>query len=206
MDNVNLAKVYKEYYSAKGTPSCFQAGEGKFITIPGRGEPGGDLFQDRVSALYQVGYGLRAGYKKEGRVFTVAKLEGFWWSDDDDEGEAFLAIPRSEWNWKLLIRLPDFVSLAEVDVFKQQENKKIPDSVRMVEGEIIDQGNSAHILHKGPFSEESATLEVLDKYLEKNGIRKIGRHHEIYLSDFRRTEPEKLKTILMYQVQAADDS
>lgn len=201
MDNFNLTKVYKEYYSARLKPSCFPAGEGRFITVVGRGEPGGDDFQEKVSALYQTGYGIRAKYKSEDRAFTMAKLEGFWWSDNDDEGEAFLAIPRSEWNWKLLIRLPDFVSLADVEAFKKQGHKKITRTVPAIEGELIDQGTSAHILHKGPFSEESKTLDVLDRFLETNDFKKIGRHHEIYLSDFRRTDPEKLKTILMYQVQ-----
>lgn len=198
MENQNLIKIFKEYYGAKKKPSVFKAGKGIFITTIGRGEPGGEMFTDRVGLLYKTGYSIRARQKKKGNLFTVAKLEGFWWSDNDAQGEEFLAIPREEWNWKLIIRMPDFVTLDDIE-----EEIKVLASKGMevpVSGEIIDQGQAAHILHLGPFSEETTTLKELDQFIDEQGLKKTGGHHEIYISDFRKVDESKLKTILMYEV------
>jgi len=202
MENVNLTKVFKEYYSAKKKPSCFKAGKGKFLTVVGRGEPGGEVFSDKVEALFSLAYGVRAEYKAKGKVFTVAKLEGFWWADNDEQGEEFLAIPRSEWNWKLLIRMPDFISFDGLEELKGKVAKKKTQSVLDIKGEVIDQGTAVHIMHVGPFATETGTLNLMDEYLKAEGIKKTGLHHEIYLSDFRKVDQEKMKTILMYEVDA----
>jgi hypothetical protein len=91
---LDLAKEYKSYYTAKTTPEIVEIDEGKFLAVEGRGAPGGEEFQAKVGALYSLAYGVKMLMKKEGKNFTVAKLEGLWWVDSD---RPYMEVPREEW-------------------------------------------------------------------------------------------------------------
>jgi hypothetical protein len=112
------------------------------------------------------------------------------------------APPREEWNWKSMIRMPDFVTDKQMEETRKQvlEKKKIKEANR-VKLETFHEGVSAQVMHVGPFSEEGATGKKLHRFIEDNGYVMRGIHHEIYLSDIRRVPPERLKTILRQPIE-----
>lgn len=196
---LDLAKEFKAYYTAKTTPEIVEIVEGKFLTILGKGEPGGDEFSSKVEAMYSLAYGVKNICKKQERDFTVPKLEGLWWVESDMPA---LEVPREEWRWKLLIRMPDFVSLdtvekAKEDVFK----KKGVELIKEIKLEEINEGKCVQVLHIGPYSTELENIEKMRDFMNKNDLVENGLHHEIYLSDPRKVMPEKMKTILRQPVE-----
>ncbi|KYH38455.1 MAG: hypothetical protein AYL30_004560 [Candidatus Hecatellales archaeon B24] len=198
---LDLAKEYKSYYTAKTTPEIVDIGEGKFLTVEGRGAPGGDEFQAKVGALYSLAYGVKMLMKKEGRDFKVAKLEGLWWVDSD---RPYMEVPREEWRWKLLIRQPEFVTSEIVEKAKQEViRKKKMKLVNKVKFERMKEGKCVQILHIGPYSAEPESLAKMRKLMEEENLAENGRHHEIYLvmAYPRKVPEEKLKTILRQPVK-----
>jgi len=144
--------------------------------------------------------------KKEGKDFVVAKLEGLWWVDSD---KPYTEVPREEWRWKLLIRMPDFVTSeivekARLEVMKKKK-KKMKDVggglLKEVKFEKMKEGKCVQILHIGPYSTEPETLAKMYEFMKDNGLVYNGPHHEIYLSDPRRAPEEKLKMILRQPVK-----
>jgi len=196
---LDLTKEYKTYYTAKTTPEIVEIEEGKFLTIEGKGTPGGDEFQAKVGALYSLAYGVKMLMKKESKDFTVAKLEGLWWVDSD---KPYTEVPREEWRWKLLIRQPEFVTPEIVEKARQEviEKKKV-DLVNEVKFEKMKEGKCVQILHIGPYSTEPESLEKMYNLMKEKGLVYNGLHHEIYLSDPRKVAPEKMKTILRQPVK-----
>jgi len=196
---LDLTKEYKTYYTAKTTPEIVEIEEGKFLTIEGKGAPGGDEFQAKVGALYSLAYGIKMLMKKEGKDFTVAKLEGLWWVDSD---KPYTEVPREEWRWKLLIRQPEFVTPEIVEKARQEviEKKKL-ELVNEVKFEKMKEGKCVQILHIGPYSTEPESLEKMYNLMKEEGLVYNGFHHEIYISDPRKVAPEKMKTILRQSVR-----
>lgn len=194
---LDLVKEYKSYYSARLKPEVIEFDEAYYITISGRGEPGGGEFKAKVSALYTVAYTIKNLMKHSGRDFVVPKLEGFWWVESD---KPYYEVPRNEWYWKLLIRMPEYITPAIVEEAKIKAAKK-PSLVSAVKFERIHLGKCVQILHIGPYSTEPESIAEMHKLMEERGLKPRGYHHEIYLSDPRRTPPEKLKTILRQPVE-----
>ncbi len=202
MSKLDLRKEFRPFYTAKRKPAIVDVPAGRFLTITGRGEPGGDAYRAALNALYSVAYTLKFRCKKEGRDFTVMALESLWWWDAPAApGEA---PPREEWNWKSMIRQPDFVTeeMAEAAKEEAKAKKGLPEIDRVVL-ETFDEGLSAQIMHVGPYSEEGPTIERLHAFIAENGYRPRGLHHEIYLSDPRRTPPERWRTIIRQPVERA---
>jgi len=207
MEKLDLTKLYKEYYTAKPKPEITQIESAQFLAIDGKGDPSGKTFADNVQALYSTAYTVKFSFKELGRDFTVPKLEGLWWIDEKKYSgisivEAPTKIPRSEWEYRLLIRMPDYVSEQSVtQCIGQIVSKKKMTRAKKIRLIAMEEGKCVQMLHVGSFEREVDTLKLigefmLDQYLEKNGY-----HHEIYLSDFRKTPPEKLKTILREPVK-----
>jgi len=196
---LDLVKEYKTYYTTKTNPELVEFNEIPFLTIAGKGEPGGGEFTSKVEALYSLAYGVKNIYKKQGKDFAVPKLEGLWWvNSDKPAGE----VPREEWQWKLLIRLPDFVTLevfekTREEVFKKKRLK----STKEIKLEKIIEGRSVQVMHLGPYSIESETIKKMKDFMKKNDLVENGLHHEIYLSDPRKMAAEKMKTILRQPVK-----
>jgi len=139
--------------------------------------------------------------KKEGRDFTVAKLEGLWWVDSD---RPYIEVPREEWRWKLLIRQPEFVTSEIVKKARQEVmKKKKMELVNEVKFEKMKEGKCVQILHIGPYSAEPESLAKMRKLMEDENLAENGRHHEIYLvmAYPRKAPEEKLKTILRQPVK-----
>ncbi|HEC75664.1 MAG TPA: hypothetical protein ENI33_00185 [Thermoplasmatales archaeon] len=196
---VDLTKEYKTYYTAKTTPEIVEIEEGKLLAIEGKGAPGGEEFQAKVGALYSLAYGIKMMMKKEGKDFTVAKLEGLWWVDSD---KPYTEVSREEWRWKLLIRQPEFVTSEIVERARQEVvKKKKLELVNEVNFEKMKEGKCIQILHIGPYSTEPESLEKMYNLMKKKGLVYNGFHHEIYISDPRKVAPEKMKTILRQPVK-----
>ncbi|MEW6102336.1 MAG: GyrI-like domain-containing protein [bacterium] len=186
---IDLAKEYRAYYTAKTTPEIVEIEEGKFLIIEGKGSPDGDEFQDKISALYSLSYGVKMLLKKGRRDFTVAKLEGLWWVDSD---KLYTKVPREEWRWKLLLRQPEFISSEIVEKAKKEviKKKKI-ELVNEIKFERMKEGKCVQILHIGPYSTEPESLAKMYKLMEEKNLVYNGFHHEIYLSDPRKVSNEK---------------
>jgi hypothetical protein len=201
MDKLDLTKKYKRYFTAKATPEIIKVEPAQFLSITGKGDPSEPAFANNIEALYSTAYVIKFAFKAKGMDFVVSKLEGLWWYDEKKYPgktmETAVDVPRSDWQYKLLIRMPEYIS--EPDVTNAKEivltKKNIPLAKEVAYFEMTE-GKSVQMLHVGPFSTELETLKKMGAFITANNFAKNGLHHEIYLSDFRKTEPGKLKTIL----------
>jgi len=207
MEKLDLTKEYKSYYTAKPKPEITTVEEAQFLSIVGKGDPSDKLFAENIEALYSVAYTIKFAFKALNKDFVVAKLEGLWWFDETNYKNISIAespqlIPRSEWEYRLLIRLPEFVSKTDIDTaIKIVLDKKWIQKAKLIELFKMNEGKVVQMLHVGPFDKEPETLKVMMEFIHEHKFLKNGFHHEIYLSDFRKTEPAKLKTILREPVK-----
>jgi hypothetical protein len=195
---VDVFKEHKAEYATPKAPAFIQTTPGLYLTVEGQGAPEGQEFQGKIAAIYGVAYTIKFTKKKlTGQNFKIAPLEGLWWVDED----------RSRWKWKLLVRVPDF--LTERDLASAREellHKGKGEDTPEVKLETIDEGECVQVLHLGPYENETPTIEALHAFAENKGIVIVGPHHEIYLSDPRRTAPERIKTIIRYAVKETSAS
>ena len=199
MEKTDLLKQDKEYYSAKNKPEIKEFDELKFLTIIGKGEPAGIEFTKAIEASYPLAYGIKKIYKNQEMDFAVPKLEGLWWVNSEENA---LEVPKSEWHWKLLIRIPDFVISKEFEKAKTEViKKKGIEKIYEIAFEKITEGKCIQIMHIGPYSTEPETIKQMKEFMKQNGLVENGLHHEIYISDPRKTIPEKMKTILRQPVK-----
>ncbi|MFQ5758948.1 MAG: GyrI-like domain-containing protein [Candidatus Bathyarchaeia archaeon] len=199
---IDLRKQLKHLYSSSKKPSIIDVPPAKFLTISGRGKPGGEAYQAALNALYSVAYTVKFKAKAAGNDFAVMTLEGLWWFDDPQA--SFDEVPREEWNWKSMIRQPGFITPQMVTEAKAKAKKK--KGLKEIDSVILEEfheGLSAQIMHVGPFSEEGETIAILHKFILEKGYRVRGCHHEIYMSDIRRTAPERWKTIIRQPIERA---
>ena len=186
-------------YAASAAPRLVDVAAAPFLTVTGRGAPGGEAFTAAVGALFGGAWTIRMARKRAGQAFKVAPLEGLWWGRTFD-GD-FTAEPRDAWNWTLLVRVPAFVSPADLRAAQAVlAAKGRLDAERLVKLERLREGRCVQALHLGPYSEERPTIERMLAFAAERGLRFRGRHHEIYLSDMRRVAPEKRRTILRVPV------
>ncbi len=199
MQKLNLVKEYKTYYKAKKKPETVIFDEANYLSIEGKGEPAGKVFVSKIEALYPLAYGIKKMCKEQDKDFGVPKLEGLWWVEGNKPA---LEVPRKEWFWKLLIRMPEFVTIEMMQSIQPEVvKKKKNDLIQEISFETFTEGKCAQIMHIGPYSTEHETINTLTEFISQNGQSISGLHHEIYLSDPRKTEPSKLKTIIRYPVK-----
>ncbi|MDQ4139099.1 MAG: GyrI-like domain-containing protein [Bacteroidota bacterium] len=207
MEKLDLVKYFKTYYSAKTKPELVHIEEASFLSIRGKGDPANQDFAARIKALYSVAYSLKFKFKELKQDFTVAKLEGLWWFDEErypnlTMTESRQKVPRSDWEYRLLIRMPEYVNQNILTTaINEAAAKKQLDLVKEIELYQMAEGKVVQMLHVGPFAEELKTLIQMHEFIQAHGWQKNGKHHEIYLSDFNKTAPAKLKTILREPVK-----
>ncbi|MDR3680028.1 MAG: GyrI-like domain-containing protein [Flavipsychrobacter sp.] len=168
-----------------------------YLMVDGYGDPNNSqLFQDAVSALYTLSYTIKFMIKKgEQQIdYGVMPLEGLWWTDNMKD---FSMEDKASWKWTLMIMQPDFVTEQVIEEAKLRAAKKkdLP-LLSQVRFESMEEGECVQTLYTGPYREETATIIKLHNYIKDMGYNMRGKHREIYLSDMRRTAPEKLKTII----------
>jgi hypothetical protein len=189
-------------YRARQTPELVDVPELQFLMIDGHGDPNvSERYREAIQALYGVSYALKFGLKRAGGPnYKVSPLEGLWWVADMTH---FSTEDKSAWNWTAMIKQPASVTpeLVEETVDEVAEKKRLP-AVRELRLERFAEGQSAQILHLGPYADEGPTIERLHAFIEERGYTTRGKHHEIYLGDPRRSAPERLKTIIRQPISA----
>ena len=168
----------------------------KYLMIDGRGDPNtSHEYADAVAALFSVSYTAKFAVKKgtQKTDYAVMPLEGLWWADD---WSAFVAGDKANWNWTMMILQPSFVPDKTIeDAIAYVRKKKNLPALHKLRLEEFSEGRCAQILHIGPFSAEGPTIAKLHEYIGTHSSL-TGKHHEIYLTDIRRADPMKWKTIL----------
>jgi len=198
MEKIDFKKKLKHLYTASSKEvEVIDVPEMNFLMIDGIGNPNTSKeYQQAVEALFGLSYNIKFMIKKGEQLidYGVMPLEGLWWMDDMNN---FSMDNKDEWKWIAMIMQPDFITPEIVDVAIEQVKKKkdFPafDKIRF---EKFKEGKSTQVLHIGPFSEEGPTIERVHGFINERGFELSGKHHEIYLSDIRRTAPEKWKTII----------
>jgi len=197
---LDLYKELKAEYVTPKKPVLVKTKPAKYLTITGKGKPGGELFQKHIGALYGAAFTIKMTRKFAGQDYKVCHLEGLWWGDK--EGLDFSAIPLDQYNWKLIIRVPDFIQKKDLDsaVRALKEKGKGPE-VAEVKLEKINEGLCVQMLHVGPYPDEVKTIAQMMNLAQEKGLACQVPHHEIYLSDPRRVAPARLRTILRLSVK-----
>ncbi|GAA4385433.1 GyrI-like domain-containing protein [Agromyces bauzanensis] len=175
-----------------------------YLAVDGHGDPNTAAeYAEAVEALFGVAYALKFRSKRQlGRDFVVAPLEGLWRADDP---ETFVTRDKEAWSWTMLIGQPEWIDEAmvadEVTAVRAKSDRPVP-ALDRLELRELREGRSAQILHVGSYDDEAPTLARLHhEWMPQHGLAFNGDHHEIYLSDARRTAPEKLRTILRQPVR-----
>jgi DNA-binding PadR family transcriptional regulator len=203
MEKYDVKKARRELYSPPSKDfAVVEVPELRYIAVDGHGDPNtAPAYANAVEALYGVAYTLKFASKNTlGRDFVVAPLEGLWRADDP---AVFLARDKGSWSWTMMICQPDWITGAMVgEAVEKVAAKKAGPALADLRLHVFTEGPSVQILHVGPYDDEGPVLERLHReYLPANGLTFNGDHHEIYLSDPRRTAPARLKTVLRQPVR-----
>ncbi len=204
----DMMKELKPLYAPSAKHAAIvEVPEITFVMIDGRGDPStSEAYQDAIGALYGVAYTLKFTLKKSNpeRDFKVMPLEGLWWADEPAPSLAEVQVDRDSWNWTMMIAVPETIAEDEVMVARRAAARKHPSAaLERLRLERLEEGLAAQIMHTGPYSEETPTIERLHEFVAEQGYELRGRHHEIYLGDPRRTAPERLKTVIRHPVRPA---
>ncbi|NTW54285.1 MAG: hypothetical protein HGB15_05945 [Chlorobaculum sp.] len=179
--------------------------EMRFLMIDGEGDPETTpAFHEAVEALFSLSYVIKFMVKKGALQvdYAVMPLEGLWWADDMS---TFSSGDKAKWKWALMVMQPEFVDEAMVLAASEDVRKKkaLP-VLALVRFERFAEGRCAQIMHIGPFSEEGPAIERMHRFIADAGCELSGKHHEIYLSDTRKADPAKWKTILRQPMVSAE--
>lgn len=202
MEKADLRKSMNTFYAPSAKDfSLVQVPPLHYLMIDGHGDPNtAPAYMSAVEWLYSVSYPVKFMSKKDlGRDYAVMPLEGLWWADDMN---AFITRDKSAWSWTMMILQPDWITKVMIDAAIEKASAKLgapPPSLRL---ETLDEGLCVQIMHIGPYDAEGPVLARLHgEFLPQNGLTETGHHHEIYLSDPRKSAPEKLKTVLRQPVR-----
>jgi hypothetical protein len=199
-------KQEKNIYLPKETPELITIPSFQFFSIEGEGNPNGETFAEAIGVLYSLSYGLKmlpkkgvtaAGYFE----YSIYPLEGIW--DLSEKAKQTKIFDKNELVYKIMIRQPDFLDSELAEQIMELTKKKKPHPLLdKVKFERLEDGLAVQMLHIGSYDDEPKSFELMKEFCRNNNlIRDDLRHREIYLSDFRKTEPKKLKTVLRYFVK-----
>ncbi|QRN82787.1 GyrI-like domain-containing protein [Chloroflexota bacterium] len=200
MAKIDFKKEFKSLYKAPDNPTLVDVPSLSYLMIDGLGDPNtAPIYSESVGTLYKLAYAIRFLMRDEYDLdFGVMPLEGLWWVEDLNE---FSYGDKSNWYWTMLIMQPtavtaEVVATAREKVVKKHNPLLLP-QVRL--GELVE-GQSAQVMHHGPYADEKPTVDRLHAFIESQGLTPHLKHHEIYLKDPTRCAPEKLLTILRHPV------
>lgn len=203
MEKIDLKKELKHLYNPPKEIALVDVPEMNFLMIDGAGDPNtSQEYQNAIESLYAVSYTLKFMVKKEKAVdYVVMPLEGLWWTEPMSQ---FTMENKDMWQWTVMIMQPEYVTeeLFNRAVEQVQIKKNLP-SLSKIKFKSLYEGLSTQLMYIGPYSAEGPTIEKLHNFIEENGYELRGKHHEIYLSDPRRSAPEKLKTVIRQPVMSA---
>jgi len=205
----DFKKEFKEYYMPKNKPQIVEIPTMNYIAVRGKGDPNDENgeYKRAIEVLYAVAYTLKMSYKTDYKIngffeYVVPPLEGFWRSEN---GGAFDYADKSQLRWISVIRLPDFVTEKDFTWAVETASKKKKLDCSAAEFLTLNEGLCVQIMHNGSYDDEPATVELMDKFITENGFQNDFSndrlHHEIYLSDPRKSLPEKWKTVIRHPIK-----
>ena len=205
-------KEYKEFYMPPQKPVIIEIPKINFIAVPGRGDPNIEdgEYSKVMNLLYGIAYTLKMSHKGDYKIggffeYVVPPLEGLWWQD---EIEGVDYSHKETFQWISLIRLPDFVTEADFDWAKKEAAAKKKTDFSTVQFLTYDEGLCVQCMHTGSYDDEPTTILAMDNFAKENGyeinLTENRYHHEIYLSDPRKTAAAKLKTVVRHPIRKAD--
>jgi len=204
MQKLDLKKTLKSYYDARPNPAFIEVPAFIFLMVDGKGNPNTSIeYTEALQALYAVAYTLKFKIKKEKQIdYPVMALEGLWWAEDMS---TFSIGNKDDWLWTMMISVPDFITRELFEIARSEAaRKKGLASLPLVRLETFQESLSAQIMHIGPYADEAENIKKLHAFIHDNGYTFDGlqqKHHEIYLSDPRKSAPEKMKTIIRQPVK-----
>ena len=207
-------KEYREFYMPPKKPAIVTVPPMNYIAISGSGDPNAEdgEYKRAVGSLYAIAFTIKMSKMGDRRIdgyfdFVVPPLEGFWQQDDTSGGVGIDYSRKGSFKWISVIRLPDFVTKADFDWAVGQASRKKDADLSGAVFLTVDEGLCVQCMHVGPYDNEPATVSAMHGYMEAQGyvldITDRRLHHEIYLSDPRRTAPEKLRTVIRHPIKRA---
>lgn len=204
MVKIDLKKQYKDLYTPSAKKfTILEIPKMNFIMIDGHGDPNNEpSYTAAIETLYSLSYTLKFHVKKTIKMdYTVMGLEGLWWVPDMKE---FNITRKEDWDWTAMIMQPDFITPSLFEEAKRQVIAKGKGPrINEAHFESFYEGLCVQVMYIGPFNDEGPTIANMHTYAKEQGYDLAGKHHEIYLSDFRRTAPEKLKTVIRQPLKKA---
>ncbi len=204
MEKIDFRKVHKALYAPPaGKFVAVDVPVMQFVKVDGAGDPNTALaYRTAVEWLYSVSYAMKFAAKARlGRDYTVPPLEGLWWADDP---ASFVSRRKDDWKWTMMIMVPDFVDRAAFEAAMAKVGAKLGDPPASLRLDPYEEGRCLQTLHVGSYDDEAPVLARLHgEAMPAAGLAFNGPHHEIYLSDPRKVEPAKLKTVLRQPVRKA---
>ena len=203
-------KEYKEFYIPKNKPSIVEIPKMNYIAVRGKGNPNSENseYKATIGLLYAIAFTIKMSYKGTYKIdgyfeYVVPPLEGFWWQDGSRNGIDYGK--KDNFNFISVIRLPDFVTKKDFDWAIEEATKKKNEDFSNVEFLSYDEGVCVQCMHIGSYDDEPETVDIMHKYMLENGyeldINENRLHHEIYLSDPRRCDESKLKTVVRHPIK-----
>jgi hypothetical protein len=195
MVKLDLKRSLKHLYAQReGEISLVDVPRLGYLMVDGAGDPDGAEARAAIQALYPVAYKVKFLMKARDSDFVVMPLQGLWWADDMDD---FLSGRRDRWQWTYMILQPDAVTPGVVEeAIAAVDPAKAGSALDRVRFDHLEEGRAAQVLHRGPYAEEGPAIQRLHEHIASLGDELSGRHHEIYLSDPRRADPAKMRTII----------
>ena len=205
----DFKKEYKEFYLPKDQPGIVDVPKMNYIAVRGKGDPNAEdgEYKQSIGLLYGIAFTIKMSRKTDHQIdgyfdYVVPPLEGFWWQ----EGIQGIDYAHKEnFQWYSVIRLPDFVTKEDFEWAKEEAARKKKTDFSRVEFFTYNEGLCVQCMHSGPYDDEPATVEKMHQHMEQQGnvldISDQRMHHEIYLSDARKTDPAKLKTVIRHPIR-----
>ncbi|MBK7711160.1 MAG: GyrI-like domain-containing protein [Bacteroidales bacterium] len=200
-------KTDKQYYLPKTKPEFITVPPFRFFSISGQGDPNDKPFQENIGVLYSLSYAVKMSPKNnfapdDYLEYTVYPLEGIWDLTEEAKKSDSKTLDKSQLVFNLMIRQPDFVTTDfAFEAIERTKKKKYHPLLEKVRFEIIEDSHCIQMMHIGSYDSEPASFKQMEDFCLQNGyIRESKRHREIYLSDFRKVSPDKLKTVLRFRI------
>ena len=205
----DFKKEYKEFYLPENKPSIVDVPKMNYIAVRGSGDPNEEAgeYKQAIGLLYGIAFTIRMSKKTDHRIdgyfdYVVPPLEGFWWQEETEDIDYSR---KKDFKWISIIRLPDFVTKEDFDWAVKEATVKKKQDFSKAEFFSYDEGLCVQCMHIGSYDDEPETVRLMDEYIEElgyeNDISDERFHHEIYLSDARKTVPEKLKTVIRHPIR-----
>ncbi len=205
-------KEYKEFYMPASTPNIVEVPKMNYLAVRGKGNPNDENgeYKESIGLLYSIAFTIKMSYKTSYKIkgyfeYVVPPLEGFWWQEGKNGYIDYNS--KETFNFISLIRLPDFVTKEDFTWAIEEATKKKKTDFSKVEFLTYDEGLCVQCMHIGSYDDEPHTIELMHKYMEENGykldISEYRYHHEIYLSDPRKVDSTRLKTVIRHPITKA---